>query len=396
MNIVFPKIVSSTAVMSGLLNSNTTDQSISSNEGIRRIVGSEREMFDKINPETLQVEKYNVLSDRSIYSKRPNHNNRFQKDHDDLMDLEWRRNRELEQDVQKKESFKKRMTEITGKENKKINEPAQKAPPSNNKNQTGLLDTYLVKTDETENIPTTRRVKASTISGISNATNVTQLYSTLLPELRNELRRKGLRQVGFIRFNTNTITSDDALTKLRQSTKDTHNPFNPMAFEDPSLRILAPKQWQGTLPTPAKDDIIQSAITGLQTHFSLSSNFIKQGETIEYNFSVTRQHQDHSAHGPQSNLALRSISLQLVTSLSQVEKSRTLLQTKKTFQFEEFTQNEQNMIFTQQQPLNIQTTSLEPGTYQLFAQVLLFLPNSATSTILSSHGPYEVYIIPKD
>nr|CAG4716902.1 unnamed protein product [Naegleria fowleri] len=405
MNLVFPKIISSTAVMSGLLNHSnqrptTTLSNQSHSSDIQRVIGSEREMFDKINPETLQIEKYNVLSDKSIYSKRPLYDeNRFQEDHDDLMALEWRRNRELEQDVQKKESFKKRMSEITGSEHQ--NEPTQKESviPSNDNDKIGLLESYLVNKDESENLPTTRRVKSSSISGISNATNVTHLYSTLLPELRNELRRKGLKQVGFIRFNTNTITSDDALAKLRQSTKDTHNPFNPMAFEDPSLRILAPKQWQGALPSPAKDDIIQSAISGLQSHFSLSSNFIKQGEMIEYNFSVTRQHQDQS-YGSQSNNALKSISLQLVISLSQVEKSRTLLQSKKTFQFEGYDahSSSHNVIVMQQQqiPLNIQTASLEPGTYQLFAQVLLFLPNSTTSTILSSHGPYDIHIIPKN
>ena len=342
-------------VISGLRNSESS---------IRRIIGSDREMFDQIDPETLQIVKY--ANDRnSIYSKDSGRKHQQEQE-----ELNWDMNSELEMDLQKKESFKKRMTDIR-------NQNIETQEVVEGKQEHGFLDEFLVSDD----VSKTRRVK-SISAPTSSASNVNELYNKVLPELRNELRKNGLRQIGFVKFNN---ASDDTLIKkLTSSSKEEHDAFNPMAFEDPSLRILAPKQWKGALPTLAKDDIIQSAINGLQTEFNMSSNFLRQGDAIEYDFNIFQENQ------LQSN-ALSSISIQLVITLTHVGTSRTLLQTKKSFQF----QDGSLQISRMNQKINVNTNSLEPGSYQIFAQVLLFLPNSSTSSILSSHGPFDLYLLAK-
>ena len=369
---MFPRAIEQVSVIHGLRNS----QKI--NNTIRRITG-ERGMFDTIDPETLQVVKYDRTRDgmNTIYSKNMKTYGGENEHTPDLNELNWNKNQQLQLESQKKESFKQRMTEIQNVEN-----VVKTSPIINNVEENthfGLLDKYLV--NDAVKI-TSRRVTSKITSPTSTANNIDELYTKVLPELRGQLRKNGLRQVGLIRFD-NSTTSDKLLSKLLTKTKGEHDAFHPMAFEDPSLRILAPKQWIGTLPSSAKDDIIQSAISGLKTDFYLSCNFVRQGEPIEFNFSAFQENQLL-----QSN-ALSSITLQLVITLTQTATSKTLLQTRKSYQFED-----DSMSFTVlNESLNVDTKSMETGNYQIFSQVLLFLPNSSTSSILSSHGPFDVYLV---
>jgi len=336
-------------------------------------------MFDTINPETLQVDKYDVTKDEaSIYAKR-NPSIEDMTAGNVSEPLNWNRNQALQEDVLKKESFNKRMTDIAGTQK----EVKSSATVSGDRGK--LLDAYEIKDDSN----TSRRVKSTMTVHTSTADSLSDLYTRVLPELRSELRQGGLRQIGFVRFNTATPqeSSDELLTKLRKPTKDSHNAFDPMAFEDPSLRVLAPKQWKGNLPTTAKDDIIQSAIHGLLTRFHPSNNIIQQGEPIQYDFYVYQENQTREMWN-----ALSAITVQLVVSFSQIETSRTLTQAKHSFHFTHQHGNEGFGISKENQSLNLDSSSLQPGNYQMFAQVFLLMPNTAR-TLLSSHGPFDLFLV---
>ncbi|EFC50497.1 predicted protein [Naegleria gruberi] len=370
---MFPRVIDNLTVISGLKNN--------SSDAIRRVIGSDREMFDRLDPETLQIIKHDLEAQKSsIYSSSSKGNNGQEFDreimstNDDInQQQQWKRNSALDNEIKKQESFNQRISEIA---NSNIVNLEEKASGKKGK---GLLDEFLVDPSE-ENVLTTRRAKSTLNVSTSSAENVFDLYARALPELRAELRQKGLKQVGFIKFNKD---SNKAVENLRLTSKENfkHDAFNPLALEDPSLRVLAPKQWKGSLPSPAKDDIIQSAINGLKTHFELNNNFLVQGDPISYDFMVSQENTESKA--------LDTLTIQLVITLTHADTSRTLTQTKKIFKFNEDSPFE---IVKPLQTLNLNTKYMDLGSYQLFAQVFLFLPNSTHSSILSSHGPFDIFL----
>lgn len=138
----------------------------------------------------------------------------------------------------------------------------------------------------------TRRAKQSLIKSqnplqvyapnVPEPKDLDELYGSTLPQVRSQLRQKGLRQVGILKsiseeeFHRNKYLSNKAHLE--------HDPYNPIAYTDPSLRAFAPSQWTAEKPPKAEDDVVRQAVQQLETSFHITPKTIKQGDLISYTF----------------------------------------------------------------------------------------------------------------
>lgn len=67
--------------------------------------------------------------------------------------------------------------------------------------------------------------------------SIEELYSVTLPEIRSKLKKKGLKQVGYIK----PISEEEFQENKYQMMGIQHNPFSPIALEDPSLKYFQPR-----------------------------------------------------------------------------------------------------------------------------------------------------------
>ena len=108
------------------------------------------------------------------------------------------------------------------------------------------------------------------------------------------MRQEGLRQVGFIvplrslnaanALSTEELFYRNRYKRMKFDKNDPnayrHNPLDPVAYTDSSLDAFAPRQWQGDLPPPVRDDLLQRAIEGLKTTFSVTPNIVRAGRYV--------------------------------------------------------------------------------------------------------------------
>jgi hypothetical protein len=115
------------------------------------------------------------------------------------------------------------------------------------------------------------------------STSIEDLYNNKLPEIRSELKKKRLKQIGYIKIFT---LEEFNKRKYDRMTNFKHSPYEPIAFTDSTLSYFEPKKFSQNLPPPTQDDKIREAIENLKLDFYLDKEKFQSGEPISFNFIV--------------------------------------------------------------------------------------------------------------
>jgi hypothetical protein len=198
---------------------------------------------------------------------------------------------------------------------------------------------------------------------------IDELYEVTLPQVRNQLKQSGLKQVGSIRSYSPTLFEKNKYTS-KKSTR--HDPFKPHgAIQDPSLNTFTPKQWTGEHPTDAQDDLFVTAVRETSTEFFIEPQPIAYvGDTLSYRILVN---------------SLPDLTIDLVVSMlvTHVTSNRVMLRTERRIRA-------RGQVAVRGE-LGL-TLSL-PGVYVVHAQVYLI---STEKVLLETHGPQQVIVTTKD
>jgi len=241
----------------------------------------------------------------------------------------------------------------------------------------------------------------------SSPASVEELYSATLPEVRNKLRREGLRQVGFVTplkhlNRMNSLTDEELFYRNRyrrmqvdpnDPSASKHNPFKPLAYRDSTLDAFAPKQWTGSHPPPATDDLLRQAIKNLRTDFNVAPKRIyrkpsaTEGDVPAVRYFFSLRFLQRALTGSNS-----VIKLLLQVNVSHPSSGRTLSQLQRHIDI--YTEDEIQPVITGE--LTAITKSGLSGQFRVTCQVFL-IPSTSdeeeASVLLKTHPPCEVQIL---
>lgn len=254
----------------------------------------------------------------------------------------------------------------------------------------------------------TRRVKTSLLDvtpleiyspGQEKPRSIADLYTKTIPQVRSRLRQDGLKQVGFVKVSHVT---GEQFQRLKYQTHhkgpnatDTGVPkrqFDPYRLssylEDTTLDHFAPKQWTEGHPPDAEDDLVRHALNTLQSTFNIFTD--KMQSPIE-----TRQIKTTASGRPwMYHVDIRCevhhpIMLKLVITISQPSKGRTLSQ------LDRFLKLESNKTYHHATGyLSLDTSTLEVSTYHAHSQIFFIDEVTRSKILLSTHGPFELLVMP--
>ncbi|KAL9644123.1 hypothetical protein ABK040_005588 [Willaertia magna] len=329
------------------------------NNNIHSIIG-ERDLFDEIDPNTLQIKKFNPIQENLIYSK---FNNNLQQDHsinNTLQNINVRKD-----NLQKKLSFSNKnvTNNLLNKEN---NEIIDKFLQQNNliDNMTIIQELPLLEpfnlTKNSNNY--TRRVTRTTFKELLKEPNtIDELYLETLPNLRNSLQK--LKQIGNLKFTKN-VNSNESLIKFTKSQKNT---LQKNTKKDTSLQFLQPKQWKGTLPNTAIDDIQQNC--QINSNFGIFKNKINKNEKIKYFI-----HLQQSYFYP----------FKILCKITMSQFGKFILQNEVILEFNE---NNKLNIYKENE---INFNCNEGGTISLFVEFYILLESKK---LINTFGPLDIHVL---
>ena len=201
-----------------------------------------------------------------------------------------------------------------------------------------------------------------------NPNSIDELYEKTLPEMRSKLRNKGLKQIGYLK----PISKDDFdkyKYNIQTNPNKKHDPYNPVSkLDDKTLEFLEPKQWIGEKLPEAKDDLEKEALEGLMIDFHL--NDIKIGELISYTIQIK---------------TISDLQLNLIFQISIIELNTLKI----IVQAEKHIKVSGSKWHRFEGNLSIDTSSLEPGTYQGICKVF----KDSKDHIIDILGPFDYHLI---
>jgi hypothetical protein len=218
----------------------------------------------------------------------------------------------------------------------------------------------------------TRRATDTTQNMLSsfnqqNPNSVDELYETTLPEMRSKLRKKGLKQVGYL-----TPISKETFESFKYSIENhqQHNAFEPnsMLKKDVTLELFEPKQWIGERMPDAKDDLVKEALEGLVIDFRFKD--IQLGELISYAIQI-------------QTISELELNLLFQISIYQSGTSKIIVQAEKNIKVSG------DKWHRFEGTLSIDTSSLDPGSYQGICKI--FKDNK--SNLVGIIGPFEYHLL---
>jgi hypothetical protein len=123
-----------------------------------------------------------------------------------------------------------------------------------------------------------------------------ELYENTLPRVRNQLKQKGLKQAGSVRYHNTSLVFDKYKYSTSKPAKQQHDPFKPTSpYSDPSLNAFTPKQWTGEHPSDPNDDLLLAAIRDISTEFIIEPYPIAfLGDKLSYQLII--HHSSHIQH----------------------------------------------------------------------------------------------------
>jgi hypothetical protein len=342
-------------------------------EDLNWLVG-DRKPFDSIDPDTLEIVPYSPVQDKTFYARSNHIEKRFGNPHPP----KWEKIR-MEQDevspITSQHSNTIQLTEGNANEQDDDGILSEFRPKSSSVRLTRRFQSSHEKSDNPLETYAPDQVKPTTLE---------ELYDKTLPQVRNQLKQQGLKQVGSIKTSSSAVFDRYKYSSTKPLSKTSapipHDPFKPAGIlRDPSLSAFTPKQWTGDRPTDAQDDMITAAIQGLITEFHVEPHPIAYlGDILSYQLLVNIQ----------TSGITQAIMLMVSITVTHPATSRTLLYTERTM----IVQGDKP-VHLMRGELGLNTVALSLGSYMIYAQV--FLISGREKVLLASHSPIEIFIMTK-